>query len=335
MFTSKTAIVVIGGGGWGTALAHLLACATGRPVNLLTRDAAIAATVNDQRENPRYLPGTRLHENVHAALDNAVLQEAELAVLAVPCQSLRDALGRLAPFFADNIVTVNAAKGIECETLLTPRDIVAQAAPFLAGRYAALSGPSFAREVVRNKPTAVILGCADPELGIRLRGLFATSWFRAYSNTDVLGVELGGAVKNVMAIAAGLSDGLEFGHNARAALISRGLAEMSRLGVACGARAATLAGLSGLGDLVLTCTGDLSRNRQTGLRLAQGETLRDIVASLGSVAEGVKTTAALHALAARARVDMPIVNAVHGVLYERLPVKDAVRGLLERELKDE
>ncbi|MDR2727174.1 MAG: NAD(P)-dependent glycerol-3-phosphate dehydrogenase [Deltaproteobacteria bacterium] len=327
--------VVIGGGSWGTALAHLLACATERPVSLLTRDADVAASVNERRENPRYLPGTRLHGGVRATLDDVALRRAELVVLAVPCQSLRDALGQYAPFLAENAVTVNAAKGIELETLLTPRDIVAQAAPRLALRYATLSGPSFAREVVQNKPTAVVLGCTDHELGIRLRGLFATSWFRTYSSPDVLGVELGGGIKNVMAIAAGLADGLDFGHNARAALISRGLAEMSRLGAVLGAQAATLSGLSGLGDLVLTCTGDLSRNRQTGLRLGRGEKLHDIIASLESVAEGVKTTASLYALAGRAGVDMPIVNAVYSVLYEHLPVKDAVRGLFERELKAE
>ena len=332
---TKATPVIIGGGGWGTALAHLLACATKRPVSLLTRNSDIATAVNGRHENPRYLPGIKLSEGVHATLANASLRRAELVVLAVPCQSLRDALEHYGPFVTDNAITINAAKGIELETLLTPRDIVAQAAPFLAGRYATLSGPSFAREVVRNKPTAVILGCADAELAVRLRAVFATSWFRAYSSPDVLGVELGGGVKNVMAIAAGLSDGLDFGHNARAALISRGLAEMIRLGVALGAQAATLSGLSGLGDLVLTCTGDLSRNRQTGLRLGRGEQLHDIVASLGSVAEGVKTTASLLALAQRAGVDMPIVNAVHGVLYEQLPVKEAVRGLFERELKAE
>ena len=332
---TTTTPVVIGSGSWGTALAHLLACSTGRPVNLLTRDAGIASSVNGRHENPRYLPGAKLHEGVRATLDNETLRKANLVVLAVPCQNVRSALGEQAPFFAGNAIAVNAAKGIELETLLTPRDIVAEATPHLAQRYATLSGPSFAREVVHNKPTAVVLGCADEELGIRLRKLFATPWFRVYSSPDVLGVELGGGMKNVMAIAAGLADGLDCGHNARAALISRSLAEMSRLSVALGAQAATLAGLSGLGDLVLTCTGDLSRNRQIGLRLGRGEKLQDIVASLGSVAEGVKTTASLHALAGRAGVDMPIVNAVHSVLYKHLPGKDAVRGLFERELKAE
>jgi glycerol-3-phosphate dehydrogenase (NAD(P)+) len=331
----QTTPAVIGSGSWGTALAHLSACATGRPVLLLTLEADVAAAVNERRENPRYLPGARLHEGVRATLDATELRKADLVILAVPCQSLRGALCPYAPLLADGVVTVNAAKGIELETLFTPRDVVAQAAPGLARRYAALSGPSFAREVVQNKPTAVVLGCGDAELGVSLRGLFATSWFRTYSSPDVLGVELGGGIKNVMAIAAGLADGLDCGHNARAALISRGLAEMSRLGLALGAQAATLSGLSGLGDLVLTCTGDLSRNRQAGLRLGRGEKLQDIIDSLGSVAEGIATTASLHTLAGRAGVDMPIVNAVHSVLYENLPARDAMRGLFERKLKAE
>ena len=327
--------VVIGSGSWGTALAHLLAHATGRQVQLVTRDACLAEAVNARHENFRYLPGIRLHEQVRATRDPSVLRTADLVVFAIPCQSLRSALAQYAPYFSEAPVIVNAAKGIELETLLTPCGIVAETLPGLAGRYATLSGPSFAHEVVCNKPTAVVLGCADVELGTALREHFATGWFRAYSSTDVLGVELGGGIKNVMAIGAGLADGLACGHNARAALISRGLAEMSRLGAALGAQPATLAGLSGLGDLVLTCTGDLSRNRQTGLRLGQGEALEHITASLGSVAEGVKTTASLHALALRAGVDMPIVNVVYSVLYEALPPTEALRRLFERDLKAE
>jgi len=326
--------VVIGGGSWGTALAHLLAT-TGRDVHILTIEPDVVATINERHENVRYLAGTALHPGVHATLDATVLQTADLVVLAVPCQVMRHALRGYREQFAPDVIAVNAAKGIEIESLCTPRDLVRAETPRLAERYAALSGPSFAREVMLNKPTAVVLGCADEELGASLRSVFATPWFRSYSSTDVLGVELGGAVKNVMAIATGLADGLEYGHNARAALISRGLAELSRLGVALGAQAATVNGLSGLGDLVLTCTGDLSRNRQTGLRLGQGESLQHVVDTLGSVAEGVKTTASLNALAARHQVDMPIVSAVYSILYEGHAPEDAVRVLFERALKAE
>ena len=326
--------VVIGSGSWGTALAHLLAH-SGHTVRILAIEEDVVASINASHENVRYLSGARLHDRVSATLDPEVLREADLAVLAVPCQVLRAALRDYRDLLSPDIVAVNAAKGIELESLHTPCDIVRTEIPSLAKRYAALSGPSFAREVMENKPTAVVLGCADEALGAYLRTVFATAWFRSYSSTDVLGVELGGAVKNVMAIAAGLADGLGYGHNARAALITRGLVELGRLGVALGARAETLGGLSGLGDLVLTCTGDLSRNRTTGLRLGAGESLVHIVATLGSVAEGVKTTASLHTLAEQHGVDMPIVDAVHGILYENREPVEAVRKLFERELKVE
>lgn len=327
--------VVLGGGSWGTALAHVLACATGRTVQLLARDPDVVHAINTRHENPRYLSAIPLHPGVMATQDRAVLRQADLLVLGIPCQTLHGVLCELEPLLAPGIVLINAAKGIELESLRTPRHIVASVAPRLAAAYATLSGPSFAREVAQSKPTAVVLGCVDPALGAQLRTLFATSWFRAYSSTDVLGVELGGSVKNVMAVAAGLSDGLNFGANARAALISRGLAEMVRLGLALGAQPVTLSGLSGLGDLVLTCTGDLSRNRQVGLRLGQGEPLDAITSSLGSVAEGVKTTGSLFELARRHKIDMPIVNAVHAVLFEGCPVMDVVRNLFERSLKAE
>ena len=204
-----------------------------------------------------------------------------------------------------------------------------------ARRYAVLSGPSFAREVVECKPTAVVLGCVDEALGASLRELFATSWFRSYSSTDVRGVELGGAVKNVIAIAAGVSDGLEFGHNARAALVTRGLAEITRLGVALGARPSTFMGLSGLGDLMLTCAGDLSRNRQVGLRLGRGESLAAITGAMRTVAEGVKTSAAVYRLAQSLGVDMPITAAMNAVLDGSLAPAEAVAGLMSRALKEE
>lgn len=255
------------------------------------------------------------------------------------CRSLakpwRGTLRRLAGVVPPDCVLVNTAKGIEVSELVTVERMVREELPGFVDRYAVLSGPSFALEVATCKPTAVVLGCRDERLGARLREVFATPWFRSYSSTDVPGVELGGAIKNVIAIAAGLSDGLGFGLNARAALVTRGLAETSRLGVALGARASTFMGLSGLGDLMLTCSGDLSRNRQVGLRLGAGESLEDIASSMCMVAEGVKTTQAVHRLAQRLGVDMPVTGTMYSVLYEGFAPREAVQALMGRQLKEE
>lgn len=335
-------IVVYGGGSWGTALAHVLACSPRGAelgVSLLLRDDEVAAAINARHENFRYLPGLRLHEGVRAVTSPAVLAGASLWVLAVPCQAQRAALEAVRPLLRSDALVVNASKGIELSTLRPLSDVVAETlAPgdeAFRARYAVLSGPSFAREVVLGKPTAVVLGCVEDALGARLRELFAAPWFRSYSSTDVRGVELGGAVKNVIAIAAGVSDGLNFGHNARAALVTRGLAEISRLGAALGARPSTFMGLSGLGDLMLTCAGDLSRNRQVGLRIGRGESLEAIAADMRTVAEGVGTAAAVARLARDRQVDMPITAAMDAVLAGDLDPKDAVKGLMSRELKEE
>ena len=331
-------ITVYGGGSWGTALAHVLASA-GREVSLLLRDEAVAAAVNERHENPRYLPGLPLAPSLRAVTDSPVLGAREVWVLAVPCQNQRGALEAARTLLRPETVIVNAAKGIELDTL-KPLSVVTREA--LGGteedvrcRYAMLSGPSFAREVVENKPSAVVLGCAEETLGARLRAMFATPWFRCYSSPDVRGVELGGAVKNVIAIAAGVCDGLRFGDNARAALVTRGLAEITRLGVAMGARASTFMGLSGLGDLMLTCTGDLSRNRQVGLRLGEGERLDDIAADMHMVAEGVKTTRAVDGLARKLNVEMPITSVMNALLDGRLAPQQAVELLMRRSLKEE
>lgn len=334
-------IAVLGGGSWGTALAHLLAHA-GHDVTLLLRDAAQAAHINAHHENPRYLRGVPLHPGIRAVAGSmggpeqaAALEGVGILVLSVPCQALRAALRGLAGAVPSDCVLVNTAKGIEVSELVTAESMVRDELPGHLSRYAVLSGPSFALEVASCKPTAVVLGCRDERLGARLREVFSAPWFRAYSSSDVPGVELGGAIKNVIAIAAGLSDGLGFGLNARAALVTRGLAETSRLGVALGARASTFMGLSGLGDLMLTCSGDLSRNRQVGLRLGAGETLDAIAASMNMVAEGVKTTQAVYRLAQRLGVDMPVTTAMHGVLYGNVPPREAVQALMSRQLKEE
>ncbi|WP_165065323.1 NAD(P)H-dependent glycerol-3-phosphate dehydrogenase [Desulfovibrio sp. ZJ200] len=328
-----TPISVAGGGSWGTALAHLLA-ARGHQVTLWLRDAAVAHAVNTRHENPRYLPGFALAPGLRASTDPAVL-ERDLLVLAVPSQQLRSWLLAHKAHFRPGLVLVNAAKGLETGSLAPCSTVAAEALAGLHPRYAVLSGPSFAAEVLQGLPTAVVLAAREESLGRSLREIFSGATFRCYSSTDVIGVEMGGALKNVMAIAAGVSDGLNLGHNSRAALITRGLAEMSRLGVACGARERTFMGLSGLGDLTLTCTGDLSRNRQVGLRLGRGERLEEITGSLGMVAEGVKTTAAVHELAARLNVDAPLTAAVHQILYQGRPAREVVKSLMARTLREE
>jgi glycerol-3-phosphate dehydrogenase (NAD(P)+) len=265
----------------------------------------------------------------------AVFADHELVLLAVPCQRMREFLGHARAYFAPGLVLVNASKGIELDSLLRMSALAREVLHPLAHSYVMLSGPSFAAEVLDGQPTAVVLACEEEKLGARLRQAFSTPVFRCYSSTDVCGVELGGAVKNVMAIAAGLCDGLGLGHNSRGALITRGLAEISRLGVALGARPGTFMGLSGLGDLVLSCTGDLSRNRRVGLALARGEDLGEIVRTLGSVAEGVNTTFAVHSLGRAHGIETPITDAVHAILQSAQTPRQAIQSLMLRDLKEE
>lgn len=325
---------VAGGGSWGTALAHVLATA-GHDTTLVLRDETVARAINERHENPRYLPGKRLHPEVKASVSPECLEDVDILVLAVPCQHQRSWLQAARPRLPEGCVIVNASKGLENGSCLTMSRVVSEELSPLFPRYAVLSGPSFAAEVMDGQPTAVVLGCGDDTLGARLREVFSTPFFRCYSSSDVIGVETGGALKNVMAIAAGICDGLGFGSNARAALITRGLAELSRLGTAMGAKPLTFMGLSGLGDLVLTCTGGLSRNRQVGLRLGRGEKLDDIVSSLGMVAEGVKTAEAAALLAARLHVSVPVTEAMCRVLHDHADPADAVRDLMERPLREE
>ena len=331
--SEKISICVAGGGSWGTALGHLLARG-GHHVCLWMRNASVVRAVNEKHENPRYLPGLSLDERLVATTDPAAL-DRPLVVLAVPCQQLRGWLTEHARHFQPRAILVNAAKGIETGSLATCSEMTSQTLGRLNPRYAVLSGPSFAADVLRDLPTAVVMAAYDEALGCYLRDIFSGPVFRCYSSTDVMGVEMGGALKNVMAIAAGTCDGLGLGANSRAALITRGLAEMSRLGVARGAQAHTFMGLSGLGDLTLTCTDDLSRNRQVGLRLGRGEKLDHITQSLGMVAEGVKTTAAIYDMAKKLGVDAPLTNAVHSILYEGQSPQAALRDLMARTLREE
>lgn len=325
-------VVVVGGGSWGTALANLCA-EIGHEVHMLVRSAEQAEQINALHTNSRYLGDFVVHSALRAGCDDACLRHADIVLLTVPSQHVRDMLQRTKSLLASDSILVNAAKGIEYAGLQTVSQIAAEELPLQP--YAVLSGPSFAAELLRRQPTAVVLGCADAKRGAFLRAQFSNSYFRCYSSTDVIGVELGGAIKNIIALAAGVSDGLGFGHNARAALITRGLAETSRLGLKMGGRSATFMGLSGMGDLVLTCTGDLSRNRQVGLRLGRGESLEQIHESMHNVAEGVRTTASVFQLARKYRVEMPITATMYGILNEGKNPQSAVHALMTRELKEE
>lgn len=331
-------ITVYGGGGWGTALGNLLA-GSGHDVMMLMRDEGIARSINDRHENPRYLPGIALSSGLGATTDPEILARSDIWVLAVPCQSQRSLLMKLRMLLRPKTILVNVAKGIEQDSLqclsCVTQDALGRSGKWMNGHYAVLSGPSFALEVAGGKPTALTVACARPELALRLRDTFASQLFRCYASTDVRGVEIGGAVKNVIAIASGVCDGLGLGDNARAALVTRGLAEITRLGMALGARAGTFMGLSGLGDLMLTCAGDLSRNRRLGLRLGAGEILENILDSLGTVAEGVPTTHAVCALAGKHGVEMPIANTTELLLRGEISASGAAAMLLERSLGEE
>lgn len=327
-------VAVVGAGSWGTALANLLAD-NGRPVRLWARDPSLAEAMRERRENPRYLPGFALRESVDPTSDLAwAVEGADLVVSAVPSHGVREVLGRAGPRIEAEAIVVSASKGIENETLRRMSEVLEEVLSDRR-RTAVLSGPSFAVEVSRGVPTAVTVASADERVAEEVREAFAAPRFRVYTSDDVVGVELGGAVKNVIAIATGIADGLDYGHNARAALITRGLAEISRLGMAAGGERLTFMGLAGLGDLVLTCTGDLSRNRTLGLRLGRGETLRAILDDMTQVAEGFRTTRSVKEMAAAIGVEMPIVDQVHAILYEAKSPQVVVEELMTREYKPE
>lgn len=336
-------IGVLGAGSWGTTLAVLLANKKIKTV-LWARDQEFAKQIRKSRENKSYLPGIELPATLEITSDiaKAVLNK-EVILFVVPSHGLRKVAKQIAMALSDftqspNLpyALVSASKGIENRTLLTMTEIMKEVLPSrLSGRLAALSGPSFAQEVASSIPTAITMAASEHRLCTGLQDLFTTETFRVYTSLDLMGVQLGGALKNVMAIASGISDGMGFGTNTRAALITRGLAEMSRLGMRLGANPLTFAGLAGLGDLVLTCTGDLSRNRQVGLKLGQGQSIENILKETNMIAEGVKTTSSAYAMAEKYKVDMPITNQVYKVLYEGLDPKDAVNELLKRPPRQE
>ena len=328
-------IAVLGAGAWGTTLSDMLA-RNGVDTVLWAREPDVVASIRENRENAAFLPGVTLSDNLKVESDPEIaFAGANYFLVVIPGQFIRPALEGFRDILPDNPVIVCASKGIELDSLAPMSKVVAEALEGKRPRYASLSGPSFAAEVSADMPTTVSLGCEDHELGRELQDAFSTPFFRVYFTPDYRGVELGGAVKNVIAIAAGISDGLGFGHDARAALITRGLAEMSRLGQAMGGQIRTFMGLSGMGDLVLTCTGDLSRNRQVGLKLGKGQKLDDIINEMKAVAEGVKTTKALYNLSKKLKVELPITEQVYAILYEDKDPAKAVKDLMSRGLKDE
>jgi glycerol-3-phosphate dehydrogenase (NAD(P)+) len=337
-----TKIAILGGGGWGTALAIVFSRSERRhEISLWVHDAALVTSLRRTRENQNYLPQHLLpvHVNISNGIKEAV-SGATIVVGAMPSAHARDVYTEALPRFSHEMIYVSATKGLEPGTHLRMSAVLAQvlqqtAAPKFSPRIAVLSGPSFAAEAARGEPTAVVLATRDVTVATRLQEEFATPSFRLYTNDDVLGVELAGAMKNVMAIAAGACQGLGLGSNTLAALITRGLAEMTRLAVALGARAETLGGLAGLGDLVLTCTGSLSRNRHVGIELGKGHPLREILANMRMVAEGVGTAAPLLALASEHHIEMPITVQVDAILHQGKSAKVAIREIMERPLKRE
>ena len=329
-------IGVVGAGSWGTTLANLLVKKHDN-VTLWAFEPDLVERMRKTRENDLFLPGFALDRELAFSNDLVeVVAGKDLLLLVPPSQVMRRVVEQAAAHIAPGTLIVSAAKGIENETLQLMSQVLAETLPAPLGeRLAFLSGPSFAREVAAEMPTAVAVAAADPAICRAAQEVFSTAAFRVYTNDDVIGIELGGALKNVIALAAGVSDGLGFGHNTRAALITRGLAEMTRLGLALGAQPATFAGLAGMGDLVLTCTGDLSRNRSVGMELGRGRTLEEILAGMTMVAEGVKTTLSAYQLAAKLGVEVPIIAQMYRILYQGKSPRQAVSELMLRELKPE
>ena len=326
-------LAVLGGGSWGTALGAHLGRA-GHPVRLWLRDPAVAEEINARRRNAAYLPGIELPPALAATNDlAAAVAGAAVVFVVIPSEFCRAVYRQLRGVVGAEAVIVSATKGIELDTLRRMTEVAEEEVP--GHRLAALSGPSFALEVAREQPTTVVVAAAEVAVAESVQRLVSTRAFRAYSSPDVVGVELAGSLKNVIAIAAGIVDGLGYGHNTVAALVTRGLAEIARLAVALGARADTLSGLAGLGDLVLTCTGTLSRNRRVGQALGAGRSLAEATGETRMVAEGVRTTLAACALAERAGVEMPIAMQMRDVLYRGRPPREAVEALMLRTLKRE
>jgi glycerol-3-phosphate dehydrogenase (NAD(P)+) len=329
-------IAIIGSGSWGTALAHALA-GIGHETRLWAHEPEVAALIRDRRENSVFLPGVFLPENITPTNDlGFALQRAECVLTVMPSHVCRSLYEKMLPCLTPDMLLVSATKGIDAERHMRMSRIIHEVAEKkFVPRIVVLSGPSFAREVAIGDPTAIVAASEDGDAARWVQAEFSGKTLRLYTSDDVTGVEIGGAVKNVIAIAAGVIEGLQLGHNPMAALITRGLAEIARLAAALGARKETLAGLAGMGDLVLTCTGALSRNRSVGVELGKGRRLTEILASMREVAEGVKTTYATVELARKLKVEMPIAEQVRRILNDEIPPRDAIRELMDRSLKNE
>ena len=329
-------IAVIGAGGWGTALA-LVAARAGNEVRLWAHSAEVANGLRQERENKIYLPGFPLPDSVSPTGDLAeALADAEIVLTVVPSHVCREIYLQMLPNLHPQMIFVNATKGIETETQMRMEEVVHDVLKdHFEPRYVALSGPSFALEVAKDDPCAIVATSQSADWATEAQQALSTSRFRAYTNSDVIGVEIGGSVKNVMAIATGAVNGLGLGYNSAAALVTRGLAEITRLAVKLGGRAETLAGLAGMGDLVLTCFGNLSRNRKVGYELGRGHKLEEIIGEMREVAEGVKTAKATYQLAVRLGVEMPITAGVYQMLYEGKSPRELEVELMERPLKSE
>ncbi|SMC37566.1 glycerol 3-phosphate dehydrogenase (NAD(P)+) [Desulfocicer vacuolatum DSM 3385] len=329
-------IGVIGAGSWGTALANLLAD-KGHKVDLWAYETEVVQDIMTHRENKMFLPGIALSPNLIPSNDlEQVVKSNKIILVVVPSHTMRDMGGKMAPFIAEDTIVITASKGIEDGTYLTMYGVLKECLPSLnPHNIAVLSGPSFAKEVALKVPTAISVGGKDNAVATRVQHIFATDYFRIYVNDDPIGLELGGAVKNVIAIAAGFVDGVGLGLNTRAGLITRGLAEIRRLGLHMGANPHTFSGLSGVGDLILTCTGDLSRNYTVGKQLGRGMTLAEIQAERRTVAEGVRNTKSIYHLAKKLDIELPIINEVYRALYENSNPEKAITRLMTRPLGHE
>jgi len=328
-------IAILGAGSWGTALAIHLA-AKGEKIKLWVRSSENARQLSETRENKKYLPGVLLSPCIEISSDlGLALKDAEIIVLAVPSRSIREVTGRIRPLIRPGCYLVNTAKGLENKSCLRLSEVISQELPEFAERLAVLSGPSHAEEVCRGMPTAVVVAARSQKIAEFIQDVFMTSSFRVYTNSDVVGVELGGALKNIIALGTGIAEGLGFGDNTRAALITRGLTEIACLGVVLGANPLTFLGLAGVGDLVVTATSMHSRNRRAGIFLGQGLALKEVLQKVGMVVEGIETTSAARKLSFRYGIEMPITEQIYQVLFSKLPPQTAVSNLMLRSRRHE
>lgn len=334
MTNSPETIGIVGAGSWGTALSLFLA-GKGHRVDLWVYEEDLCSLMKQKRENPVYLPGFQLPDAIHPSHSlEEVVANKKILILVVPTHVVRSTLNTLKEFLDPDCLIVNASKGIENETLLPIHKIIQETVPE-SHSLATLSGPTFAREIAQGKPSAIVAAAQHQETAERVQSLFHTDKLKVFTSTDLMGVELGGSLKNVIAIATGVSDGLELGFNTRAAIINRGLVEITRIGTAMGARPETFAGLSGMGDLVLTCTGDLSRNRTVGLKLGQGQKLAEITASMQMVAEGIRTVTSAYQLKNKFDIQAAIIEETYRVVQEEKSPQQALRDLMAVETTSE